>query len=174
MKTRELHKWNLAYEQARDLQERLACQVQFTPLEKLPKLVAGLDCAFSKDGERIVAVAVVLRVPDAQRGLWQSLGTPGFETVETTSAVQQVSFPYIPGLLSFREAPVCLAAVQKIKNTPDVFIVDGQGLAHPRRLGLASHLGLFFEKPTIGCAKSKLIGTFNKPPPERRAHSLER
>jgi deoxyribonuclease V len=171
MKTRELHKWNLAYEQARDLQERLACQVQFTPLEKLPKLVAGLDCAFSKDGQRIVAVAVVLRVPDAQRGLWQSLGTPGFETVETTSAVQQVSFPYIPGLLSFREAPVCLAAVQKIKNTPDVFIVDGQGLAHPRRLGLASHLGLFFEKPTIGCAKSKLIGTFNKPPPEKGAHT---
>jgi deoxyribonuclease V len=171
MKTRGLHKWNLTYQQARDLQERLACQVQLTPLEEPPRLVAGLDCAFSKDGQRIVAVAVVLRIPDAQTGPWESLGTPGFETVETTSAVQEVSFPYIPGLLSFREAPVCLAAVEKIKNTPDVFIVDGQGLAHPRRLGLASHLGLFFDKPTIGCAKSRLIGTFNKPPPEKGAHT---
>jgi deoxyribonuclease V len=171
MKTRQLHKWSLTYQQARDLQERLACQVQFTPLEKPLKLIAGLDCAFSKDRQRIVAVAVVLRIPDAQRGLWQSLGTPGFETVETTSAVQEVSFPYIPGLLSFREAPVCLAAVEKIKYTPDVFIVDGQGLAHPRRLGLASHLGLFFDKPTIGCAKSRLIGTFNEPPPEKGTHT---
>lgn len=171
MKTRQLHKWNLTYQQARDLQERLAIQVIFTPLEEPPKLIAGLDCAFSKDGQRIVAAAVVLRIPEAQDGLWESLGTPGFETIETTSAVQKVSFPYIPGLLSFREAPVCLAAVEKLKNTPDVFIVDGQGLAHPRRLGLASHLGLFFDKPTIGCAKSRLIGTFNQPPPEKGTHT---
>lgn len=171
MKTRQLHNWNLTYQEARDLQERLACQVQITPLEKPPKLIAGLDCAFSKDGRRILAVVVVLRIPDAQRGLWESLGSPGFETVETTSAVRKVSFPYIPGLLSFREAPVCLAAVDKIKNIPDVFIVDGQGLAHPRRLGLASHLGLFFDKPTVGCAKSRLIGTFNEPPPEKGAYN---
>jgi len=168
---KNLHSWNLSFAEARDLQKRLACDVQFSPLQEPPKLIAGLDCAFSKDGKRIVAVAVVLRIPDAQKGLWEPLATPGFKTVETTSAVQEVSFPYIPGLLSFREAPVCLAAVEKLKNEPDIFIVDGQGIAHPRRLGLASHLGLFFDKPTIGCAKSKLIGTFIQPPLEKGAYT---
>jgi len=171
MKISKLHSWNLSYPQARDLQKRLACQVQRTPLEKPPKLIAGLDCAFSKDGKRIAAAAVVLRTPGAQKGLWEPLTTPGFETVETTSAVQEVTFPYIPGLLSFREAPACLAAVEKLKKPPDIFLVDGQGLAHPRRLGLASHLGLFFDKPTIGCAKSKLIGTFDELPSEKGAHT---
>jgi deoxyribonuclease V len=171
MKMPKLHNWSLTYQQARDLQKHLASKVQLTPLEKPAKLIAGLDCAFSKDAKRIIAAAVVLRIPDAQQGLWESLATPAFETIETASAIQQVTFPYIPGLLSFREAPACLAAVEKLKNTPDVFIVDGQGLAHPRRLGLASHLGLFFEKPTIGCAKSKLIGAFSGPPPEKGAHT---
>ena len=171
MEISKLHSWNLSYSQARDLQKRLACEVQFTPLEKPPKLIAGLDCAFSKDGKRITAAVVVLRISNAQKGLWEPLTAPGFETVETTSAVQEVTFPYIPGLLSFREAPACLAAVEKLKNEPDIFIVDGQGIAHPRRLGLASHLGLFFDKPTIGCAKSKLIGTFIQPPLEKGAYT---
>ena len=70
------------------------------------------------------------------------------------------------------EAPVCIAAVEKLRSEPDVFIVDGQGIAHPRRLGLASHLGLFFDKPTIGCAKSRLFGSFEEPPPEKGAYSL--
>ena len=171
MKISELHKWNLSYSQARELQTRLARKVQLTPLQKPPKLIAGLDCAFSKDGKRIAAVAVVLRIPNAQKGLWQPSATPCFETIETTSAVQEVNFPYIPGLLSFREAPACLAAVKKLKNEPDIFIVDGQGIAHPRRLGLASHLGLFFDKPTIGCAKSRLTGNFEEPSLEKGANS---
>ena len=165
MQTKDLHSWNLSYSQARELQTRLARKVQLTPLQKPPKLIAGLDCAFSKDGKRITAVAVVLRIPNVQKGLWVPLAAPCFETIETTSAVQEVNFPYIPGLLSFREAPACLAAVEKLKNAPDIFIVDGQGIAHPRRLGL------FFDKPTIGCAKSKLIGTFDEPPPEKGTHS---
>ncbi len=172
MRTKDLHSWDLSYSQARDLQKRLACKVQFTPLKKSPKLIAGLDCAFSKDGKRIIAALVVLKIPDAQRGLWQPLTAPSFETIETTSAVQEVSFPYIPGLLSFREAPACIAAVEKLKNEPDVFIIDGQGIAHPRRLGLAAHLGLFFDKPTIGCAKSRLTGTFDEPPLEKGAYTL--
>jgi deoxyribonuclease V len=141
------------------LQVKLAGEVEFTPLEGRPEVVAGLDCAFSKDGGRIVAAVVVLQLP-------------GFEVLETTKVIRKVTFPYIPGLLSFREAPACIAAVEKLREKPDLFIIDGQGIAHPRRLGLASHLGLFFEKPTIGCAKSRLIGTYEEPPLEKGTHSF--
>jgi len=156
---KKLHSWNLSYSRAREVQAELACKVQFTPLKTEPGLVAGLDCAFSRDGERILAVVVVLR-------------TPQFEVVETVSASRKVTFPYIPGLLSFREAPVCIAAVEKLRNQPDVFMIDGQGIAHPRRLGLAAHLGLFLDKPTIGCAKSRLTGKYEEPPPEKGGYSL--
>jgi deoxyribonuclease V len=156
---KKLHSWNLSYSQARELQTELACKVKFTPLKKETELIAGLDCAFSKDGERIFATVIVLRRPQ-------------FELVETVSASRKVAFPYIPGLLSFREAPVCIAAVEKLRNQPDVFIVDGQGVAHPRRLGLAAHLGLFLDRPTIGCAKSRLTGMYEEPALDRGSYSL--
>jgi len=159
MQTKKLHSWNLSYSQARDCQKSLAPKVQFTPLKKQPKLIAGIDCAFSRDGKRIIAAVVVLKLPD-------------FVPVETASALRKVTFPYIPGLLSFREAPACIAAVGKLKNEPDIFVIDGQGVAHPRRLGLAAHLGLFFDKPTIGCAKSRLTGTFQDPPLEKGTYTL--
>ena len=159
MRTKILHSWNLSYSEAIELQKRLAGQVQFTPLKKQPKLIAGIDCAFSKDGKKIIAAVVVLKPPD-------------FVPVETTTALRKVTFPYIPGLLSFREAPVCITAVEKLQKEPDVFIIDGQGIAHPRRLGLAAHLGLFFDKPTVGCAKSRLTGTFEDPPPQKGLSSL--
>ena len=141
------------------MQRHLACKLQFSPVKSPPRLVAGMDCAFTKNGQKIVVAAVVLRLPD-------------FELVETAADFQKVTFPYIPGLLSFREAPACLAAVEKLKSRPDVFIIDGQGIAHPRRLGLAAHLGLFFDRPTIGCAKSRLIGTFKDPPAQKGSYSL--
>jgi deoxyribonuclease V len=169
---KNLHSWNLSYSQAAQLQTELAEKVQFKPLQGQPELIAGLDCALSKDGQRIIAAAVVLRTATAEKALWESVEPSGFETVETTHAIQKLSFPYIPGLLSFREAPVCIAAVEKLKLKPDVFIIDGQGIAHPRRLGLASHLGLFFDKPTIGCAKSRLTGQFEEPPPKKGTYSL--
>jgi deoxyribonuclease V len=159
MKTEKLHDWSLSYSQARELQIALADKVQVKPLKKHPNLAAGLDCAFSKDGRRIFAAVVVLKLPD-------------LEVAETVSASLEVNFPYIPGLLSFREAPVCIAAVEKLLCCPDVFIIDGQGIAHPRRLGLASHLGLFFNKPTIGCAKSRLCGSFEEPSTQKGAYSL--
>ena len=159
MEIKDLHSWNLSYSQARDCQKSLASKVQFTPLKKQPKLIAGIDCAFSKDGKKIIAAVVVLKLPD-------------FVPVETANALRRVTFPYIPGLLSFREAPACIAAVEKLKNEPDIFIIDGQGVAHPRRLGLAAHLGLFFDKPTIGCAKSRLTGTFQEPPLEKGTYTL--
>ena len=161
MQTKDLHSWNLSYSQARDCQKTLASKVQFIPLKKQPKLIAGIDCAFSKDGKKIIAAVVVLKLPN-------------FTPVETTTAWRKVTFPYIPGLLSFREAPVCIAAVKKLRKQPDVFIIDGQGIAHPRRLGLAAHLGLFFDKPTIGCAKSRLTGQFEEPPLEKSKYSLLR
>jgi deoxyribonuclease V len=166
---RNLHEWNLSYAQARQLQTELAGRVKFVPLRDKPRLIAGLDCAFSRDGKRIFATAVVLRVVGSRRGG----GTEFFELehVETVSAAQETRFPYIPGLLSFREAPVCLEAVEKLSRQPDLFMIDGQGVAHPRRLGLASHLGLFFDKPTIGCAKSRLIGTFEEPASDKGAWS---
>ena len=161
MRINSLHKWNLSYSGARRLQEALACQVVFTPLKTEPRLIAGLDCAFSRDGQKIMACAVVLKLDNSQ-----------FELIETAVALRKVNFPYIPGLLSFREAPACIAAVKKLKNEPELFIIDGQGIAHPRRLGLAAHLGLFFDKPTIGCAKSRLTGSFKTPLPKKGSYSL--
>lgn len=158
MKIEKLHNWNLSYSQARELQSRLAGRVQIKKLSKKPRLVAGLDCAFTKDGKRIVAGAVVLELS-------------GLEIIETKSATRKVAFPYIPGLLSFREAPVCIAAVKKLQCTPDVFLIDGQGIAHRRRLGLAAHLGLFFDCPTIGCAKSRLTGVFEEPAQAKGGYS---
>ena len=154
------------------MQKQLACKVEFIAIREPPTLVAGLDCALSKDGQRLISAAVILRAPEVEKGLWQPLKPPGFELVETATASRALTFPYIPGLLSFREAPACIDAVGKLKIEPDAFLIDGQGIAHPRRLGLASHLGLFFDKPTIGCAKSKLTGTFNKPPSEKGTYSL--
>jgi deoxyribonuclease V len=150
MKTRILHDWNLSYKEAIEIQHHLASQVRFTAIRKKPKIVAGLDCAFSNDGKKIFAAAIVIDLSD-------------FSVIETTIATRKVEFPYIPGLLSFREAPVCIDTIEKIKTAPDVFIIDGQGIAHPRRLGIACHIGLLIDKPTIGCAKSRLIGTFDEP-----------
>jgi deoxyribonuclease V len=169
---KNLHSWNLSYSQAAQLQTELAEKVQFKPLQGQPELIAGLDCALSKDGQRIIAAAIVLKKATSEKGLWESVEVSRFETVETAHAIRNLSFPYIPGLLSFRESPVCLEAVEKLKLKPDAFIIDGQGIAHPRRLGLASHLGLFFDKPTIGCAKSRLTGQFEEPPPEKGTYSL--
>jgi deoxyribonuclease V len=150
MKAKNLHEWDLSCAEARQLQLRLAQRVRFIAIKKKPMIVAGLDCAFSKDGKQIFASAVVIDLSD-------------FSIIETATATRKVDFPYIPGLLSFREAPACIDAIEKLKSTPDCFIVDGQGIAHPRRLGIASHIGLLIDKPTIGCAKSRLIGTFDEP-----------
>ncbi len=150
MKARNLHEWNLSCKEAIGIQRQLASQVRFTAMKKRPKIIAGLDCAFSKDGKQIFASAVVIDLSD-------------FSIIETATAIRKVDFPYIPGLLSFREAPACIDAIEKLKSTPDCLIIDGQGIAHPRRLGIASHIGLLIDKPTIGCAKSRLIGTFDEP-----------
>jgi deoxyribonuclease V len=158
MKLKHLHDWNLSYARAREVQAAMAGKVQVSPLTRPPRTVAGIDCAFSRDKKRIGAIIVVLEYP-------------ALRVVETVSAADDAGFPYIPGLLSFREAPVCLAAAAKLRTAPDCFLIDGQGIAHPRRLGLAAHLGLFLDRPTIGCAKSRLIGTFDPPAIERASRT---
>ncbi|MBL7215821.1 MAG: deoxyribonuclease V [Phycisphaerae bacterium] len=147
---RDLYDWNLNPLQAKQLQEKLRGQVVLRPLQKKPEFVGGLDCSLDKRRGLIFATAVVFSFPE-------------LELVETATAQLPLVFPYIPGLLSFREIPVCLEAVKKVKRAVDLWLIDGQGIAHPRRLGLASHLGLFLNTPTIGCAKSRLIGTYDQP-----------
>jgi deoxyribonuclease V len=159
MKIKHLHNWNISAKKAALLQKSLSRQVQLVGFNKKLKTIAGIDCAFSGDKKNIIACAVVLSAKT-------------FEIIETAYAVQAVNFPYIPGLLSFREAPACLAAIEKLKTIPDCVIVDGQGIAHPRRLGIACHLGLFLDIPTIGCAKSRLIGDFKQPGSAKGSTSL--
>ncbi len=150
MHVNHIHDWDLNYKEARKLQDELSGKIEEKPIGSEPELIGGLDCAFTKDKKKVIACTVILKFPE-------------MELVEKKHAFGPVKMPYIPGLLSFREAPVCLEALEKIENVPDVFIIDGQGTAHPRKLGLASHIGLFIKVPTIGCAKSRLIGEFEEP-----------
>ncbi len=149
-----LHKWNLSPSQARQLQLEWAEKIRLEKLKKSPEFVAGLDCSLDKQRGLIFASVVVFSFPKLER-------------VETTESALPLEFPYVPGLLSFREAPVCLKAIEKVQTPVDLWLIDGQGIAHPRRLGLASHLGLFLNTPTIGCAKSRLIGTYEEVGPEK-------
>ncbi len=141
-----MHTWQLNVAQALDIQRRLSKQVSWTGEVIEPSFIAGVDIAVGKANEMAQAAVVVLSHPE--------LRLVAIELVQG-----RLEFPYIPGLLSFRESPLILAACRKLSLTPDLIIVDGQGVAHPRRLGLASHLGLFLDVPTIGCAKSRLCGS---------------
>jgi deoxyribonuclease V len=132
----------------------MAGLVSRIPLRSDTRLVAGLDVAFSKDDQLCFAAVV----------LWD---TREECVVEQHTASQKLSFPYVPGLLSFREIPALVAALRKLKLQPALLLCDGQGLAHPRRFGLACHLGVICKMPSLGCAKSRLIGTHEEPKPQR-------
>lgn len=158
MEIRHLHDWNLKPDEAIALQKQLASQVISTqPIDLgAVRLVAGVDVSVKNEVSQ--AAVVVITYPE-------------LHLVETVLASQPTPFPYIPGLLSFREGPVLEQAFQKLEHVPDVFIFDGMGIAHPRRIGIASHMGLWLEKPTIGCGKTHLIGDYQEPTPERGAYS---
>jgi deoxyribonuclease V len=141
-----LHDWNLTISESRDLQNHLASDVSRVGSVVEPRFIAGIDVSTRKSRGIGTAAVVVLEYP-------------GLELVETKIIQGEIDFPYVPGLLSFRESPLILKACEQITHTPDLIMVDGQGIAHPRRLGIAAHLGLFFDIPTIGCAKSRLCGT---------------
>ncbi len=150
VKIERLHDWQLNIDQALDMQRRLQVQVFRSGRVISPRFIAGVDIAAGKAQGMAQAAVVVLSYP-------------GLRLVETAVAQGELDFPYIPGLLSFRESPLILAACQKLSLTPDLILVDGQGVAHPRRIGLACHLGLFLDTPTIGCAKSSLCGSHRLP-----------
>jgi deoxyribonuclease V len=154
MRIAQLHPWRVSTREALEIQRDLRGRLSLQPLRREPRLVAAADVAYSRRTHRMYAVVVAVRLP-------------GMEVVETTTAVQLARFPYIPGLFSFRELPPLLGAFARLRAAPDVLLFDGQGLAHPRRLGLACHGGLLLERPTVGCAKSRLVGEHGAVPVER-------
>jgi deoxyribonuclease V len=157
------HEWDVTPRRAREIQETL--RKVWIGEDRLPRirLVAGLDASFVLVGSQALKKRPsrwgALREANRAIGCVVMYRYPEMEEVERAYAVVPLEFPYIPGLLSFREIPVLLAALAKLKEMPDLLYCDGQGYAHLRRLGIASHLGVLLDRPTIGCAKSLLIGT---------------
>lgn len=137
--------WNLSPKEAVALQRELNQQVVVKPLPTRFAVLGAADTAYLQNSRQLVAALVTFQWPDLQLS-------------ESVHAVCTIRFPYIPGLLSFREVPGLLEAYRKLRRPPDVILCDGQGLAHPRKLGLASHLGLCLDTPTVGCAKKRLCG----------------
>jgi deoxyribonuclease V len=144
-----LHTWKLTREEAIALQHELATRILLEDQVGEVQYVAGVDMAINEENEMAHAAVVLLTYP-------------ALEIVERHIYEEPLRMPYIPGLLSFREAPCVLGAFHKLRQRPDLVMVDGQGIAHPRRMGIASHLGLWLDLPTIGCAKSILVGTYDK------------
>src|ERR687894_593256 len=150
----KLHDWDLKPREAIELQKRLREQVKIVPLKRKVETIAGADISFNKFDPTVYAGLVVLRLPS-------------LEVVEEVGVVSETQFPYVPGLLSFRETPSLLEAWERLRVEPDAVMFDGQGLAHPRRVGIASHVALMIGRPTLGCAKSVLVGKYEEPGEER-------
>lgn len=156
MKNSLSHRWDVTTAEAREIQNRLRSRVRARGTLKSVQYVAGIDISIR--AERAIAAIVVLDYPS-------------LEVVEVVTEEQAVPFPYVPGYLSFRECPSILAAWEKLRITPDLLLVDGQGIAHPRRFGLASHLGVLLDTPAIGCAKTRFIGTHDEPADEAGSYT---
>jgi len=161
MKTRELHRWDVTYREAVAIQEELRGRL-ILRADGLPdplRTVAGADISYDRGSDLFFAAVVLMNYPE-------------LTLLEEATFSARVSFPYIPGLLSFREGPPLIAAFAKLNQPPDLILFDGQGIAHPRGIGLASHLGLILDRPAIGCAKSRLVGT-HEPVGEKRGEWTE-
>ena len=137
---------------ARLMQAALADHVSIRPLKESPKSIAGVDACFSK--RTVVAVASFFTYP-------------GLEHLGDAVSQDKIRFPYVPGFLSFREGPAIITALKKLRMRPDVVLFDGQGVAHPHGLGIASHIGVILDIPTVGCAKSRLVGKYEEPGPHK-------
>ncbi len=144
------HNWNVTPKEAVEIQKQLREELQLIPLKKPITTIGGADVSmnmFAKDGF----------------AGFVTLSFPSLDVIDHSVVQNEIPFPYIPGLLSFREIPMLVEAWEKLKKKPDVIVVDGVGIAHPRRLGIATHLGLVLGVPTIGCAKSVLTGVYEEP-----------
>ncbi len=150
------HSWDLEPRDAIALQTELAGQLVFAPPPAEIELVAGVDVSMRRGVAR--AAVVVMTMPELHEQ-------------ERVCADAPIAYPYVPGLLTFREAPTILQALERLEHLPDLLMFDGQGYAHPRRMGLASHIGVLLDHPTVGCAKSRLCGTYKEPPRERGAYT---
>ncbi|MBC7235773.1 MAG: deoxyribonuclease V [Chloroflexi bacterium] len=151
------HPWELSPKEAVALQLQLRERFQQENGFHELHLVGGVDVGVKRGLAR--AVVVVMSLPELKE-------------IERSVAERSIAFPYVPGLLSFREGPAILDALTALEHTPDVLLFDGQGYAHPRRMGIATHIGILLDHPTIGCAKSRLIGTYKEPGRERGSYSL--
>ncbi|MBN2539419.1 MAG: deoxyribonuclease V [Deltaproteobacteria bacterium] len=151
MNIEPLHDWNIRYDRAReiqnDLREKLILHNEDIP-DKI-QTIAGADISYARNSNLFFAAVVILDFPT-------------MAIIEQTSSSGTVDFPYIPGLLTFREGPILLEAFRKVSLAPDVIIFDGHGISHPRGIGLASHMGLFLNIPAIGCAKTRLVGSYDE------------
>ncbi len=141
----KIHRWEVDVKEAIEIQRQIVTSLIPEPPELEPELIAGCDVSASKGDENIYAAVLVFEFSTMR-------------VVERSFAQGKATFPYVPGLLSFREGPVLLSAFEKLKLKPEVVIFDGQGIAHPRGVGLASHIGLFLDLPSVGCAKTRLVG----------------
>jgi len=154
MKIPDLHPWKVTPAEAFRIQDELRNKLILQPPKKsIRTLVAG-DVAYDPGSETTFAAVLLFRYPE-------------MELLEKELAKGRTPFPYIPTLLTFREAPLLLKAISRLRVKPDLFLVDGQGIAHPRSMGIAAHIGIILNLPTIGCAKSRLIGTFDEPGAEK-------
>jgi deoxyribonuclease V len=151
------HRWDVSFQEAISIQKRLAKEVSLRTSARLKKrlevsdlLIGGADISYNRHSSILYAVVLVMRLDELM-------------VLEKSVHSMEVSFPYVPGLLSFREVPPIMEAFSRLKRKPDVMLCDGQGRAHPRRFGLACHLGVLLGLPTIGCAKSRLVGSYHDP-----------
>jgi len=151
MKIKELHRWDVTYREAAAIQEELRGKLILRDdgrddgLSDPVRSVAGADISYDRGSDLFFAAVVLMKYPE-------------LTILEEAAVSERVSFPYIPGLLTFREGPPLIAAFSKLRNSPDIVLFDGQGIAHPRGIGLASHMGLLLDLPSIGCAKTRLVG----------------
>jgi deoxyribonuclease V len=158
VKSKDAIAWPENPAEAVQLQKQMAGTVVIRPLPAPPRFVAAVDLAHLGPPRRPTRQVAGVIVYDRHTR----------QTVERHALVRPITFPYIPGLLSFREAPAALAVIERVRTGVDIFLIDGQGLAHPRRMGIASHIGVLLQRPTVGCAKSRLTGTPEKQLPEPR------
>ncbi len=147
---KEKIEWPNNYREGVEIQERLRSKVVIRPFRGRVKSVGGVDAAVDRSEKKIYAAILLFTYPE-------------LEFIDEAAASEVAVFPFIPGLLSFREGPAIVAAYHKLSMKPDLMIFDGQGIAHPRRFGIASHMGVLLDLPTVGCAKSRLVGEYKEP-----------
>lgn len=156
MRFKSLYPWDLAPQHAVSLQNKLRSKIKIKKWMGTLRLIAGVDAAFKRD--KATGAVVVLDYPE-------------FKIIEQVCKTTKIPYPYIPGLLTFREGPVLGKCFSALRHKPDIIIFDGQGIAHPRNMGIATHMGILLDKTTIGCAKTHLFGEYTEPQNQRGAFS---